>query len=86
MHLPFGMQALRDEFQMAHHLTGSAGGGGHQVMRLAQARAGAIVHDETILAQHQPIAHLTDLQGIELVRINQIEQLGRIRPLNVDLA
>ena len=85
-HCPFGMQALGHEFEVPHHRARSGGGGGHHVMRLAQPRAGAVIHDMPVLAQHQPIAHAPHLQRAEDVGIDEIQQLGRIRPLDVDLA
>ena len=60
---------LMHKIQMPHHLPRSGGGGGHQEMVFAQPRRGAVIHDETIFAQHQPIAHPTDGQGAEKVPV-----------------
>jgi hypothetical protein len=74
------------ELQMLHHRPALAGGGGHQEMLVAEARGGAVVHDEAVLAQHQAIARLADRQRREAVDVDPVEE-GRRRPaLHVDLA
>jgi hypothetical protein len=60
LHVQLGPQHLMAEFEMLHHLAGIGGGGRHQEMRLAEARGGAVIHDEAVLAQHQPVAGLAD--------------------------
>ena len=55
-------------------------------MRLAEPRRGAVIHDHTILAQHQPVAGLADRQGGEGIAVDQIEEGAGIAALNVDLA
>ena len=81
-----GAQTLLHEIEVFHHLARRRRGRGHHEMRLRQPRCGAVIHDMPILAQHQAIAHLSDLQRREHVGIDEIEEFARIGPLNVDLA
>ena len=84
-HVEFRPQALVYELQMSHDGTGSRGGRGHQKMRLAQTRGGAIVHHVAIFAQHQAVSDATNRQCGERVGVDKVQKGRGIRPLNVDL-
>ena len=71
---------------MPHHQTGGSGGGGHQEMALTQTRRGAVIQHHAVFAQHQPVSHPAHRQGREGVGIDEVQEAGRIRALNVDLA
>ena len=53
---------------------------------LAEARGHAVVHDHAVLAQHQAIAALADLELGPGVGVHAVEELGRVLALDVDLA
>ena len=65
---------------------GIGGGGGGEEFRLAQARGGAVIEDETIIAQHHAVAQPADFEGGERVAIQTVEEFGGVRPLHGDLA
>src|SRR5699024_4088971 len=53
---------------------------------LRQARAGAVIEDVTVFAQHQAVARLADRQLLEAVGVDAVQEFTGIRPLDVDLA
>src|SRR4051812_41424263 len=71
---------------MLHHLCGVCGRGGHDIPVRCEPGGRTIVHDETVLAQHQAVTCLANRQSRECVDVNAVEEGGRIRALDVDLA
>jgi hypothetical protein len=49
-------------FKVLHHFSGVHGRRGHDVVIFRKARARTVVHDETILSQHESITDLTNRQ------------------------
>ena len=59
--------------------------GTQEEMVLGEARGGAVVEHDAVLAQHQAVARSSDREGREAIRVEAIEEGGRIGPLDVDL-
>ena len=74
------------EFQMPIHRTGIGGGGGHDEMIIGHAGCRAVIHDETVIAQHQPIADLADGQFGKTVAVDTVDEFAGISPLDINLA
>ena len=53
---------------------------------VGEPRGRAVVEDEAVLAQHQAVARLADRQRREGVGVDPVEEGGRVRALDVDLA
>ena len=85
-HVEIGEQRLVGEFHLRHHLGGIGRGGGHHVMVLGEARGGAVVIDDAVLAQHEAVARLADGQRREGVAVELVEEDTGILALDVDLA
>src|SRR6185369_10499340 len=79
-------QRLMAELDMRHHPRRIGGGGGHEEMVRRQARCRAVVKDDAVFAQHEPVARLTDLERRPAVAVEPVEELRSIRPLHIDLA
>ena len=86
LHVEIGAQALAHELHVPEHRHGLGGGGGDDEMVLGEPRHRAVVHDDPVLAQHQPIAHPSHGQLGEGVGVDEVQELRRPRPLHVDLA
>ena len=86
LHVELRPEALQAELQVRHHLAGRRRRGGDEEMALPQPRHRAVVHDEAVLAQHQPVAHPPHRQRRDGVGIDPVEEGRRVRPLHVDLA
>ena len=78
--------ALQPALEPAQHARGIAGGGGHQEMMFVEARGHAVVEDHAVLAAHQAVAAAADLQLGQGVGVDHVEELDRVRALDVDLA
>src|SRR4029453_12374581 len=61
-------------------------GRGHVIMVLLEARGGAVVEHEAVLAQHHAVARLTDGERREGVAIDAVEEDSGVAALHVDLA
>ena len=86
LHVEFGEQHLPAEFEMLHHRPGLGRGGGQEIMILGEPRRGAVVIDDAVLAQHQPVARLADGEVGEGVDVDAVEEGAGIRAMHVDLA
>ena len=53
LHVEVRPEPLVAELDVLHHLAGVGRGGGHEEVLVAEARRGAVVEDEAVLAQHQ---------------------------------
>ena len=80
---PLGLQPA---FEPGQHARRTAGGGVHQVMLGAQAHRDAVVEDHAVLVEHQAVAALADLELAPGVAVHPVQQRGRVRALDVDLA
>ncbi len=85
-HIPFGMQSLTNKLQMSHDLPGRRCRCGHHIVLRTKACRCPVIHDVSVFAQHQAIAHAPLFQGREHVGVDEIQQARRIRPLDIDLA
>src|SRR6185369_7397620 len=74
------------EFEMLHDLDRIHRGRGHVIMVLLEARGGAVVDHEAVLAQHHAVAGLTDGERRESVAIDAVEEGVGVAALHVDLA
>ena len=79
-------QRLMAEFHVAHDLRRVGRGRGHHVMIIRQPRGGAVIHDDAIFEQHQPVARLANRQRGEGVAIELVEEHAGIAALHVDFA
>ena len=86
LHVELRPQPLGAELHVLQHLGRVGGGGGDDVAVLGEARGGAVVQHQPVLAQHQAVARLADGQGLPAVGVEAVEELGRVRALQVDLA
>ena len=75
-----GPQHLAAEFEMLHHRPGLGRGGGQEVVVLGEPRRGAVVIDDAVLAQHQPVARLADGERREGVDVDAVEEGAGIGP------
>ena len=53
---------LQQKLQMAHHLGRLGCGGGHEKLRFADARGGAVVEHDAVFAQHESVTRFADRQ------------------------
>ena len=67
-------------------LAGVGRGGRHEEAVVGEARGGAVVHHEAVLAQHHAVARPADRQGGAGVDVEAVEERAGVRPLHVDLA
>ena len=81
-----GPNHLQQKLQVAHHLGRLRRGGRHEKLGFADARGGAVVHDDAVFAQHKAVARLAHGQLGETVHINAVQKLGGVGPLHVNLA
>ena len=86
LHVELRPQPLGAELHVLQHLRRVGRGGGDDVAVLGEARGGAVVQHQAILAQHQAVARLADGQRLPAVAVEAVEELGRVRALQVDLA
>ena len=86
LHVEFRPQPLVAELHVLQDLGGVGGGGGDDEAILAEARGGAVVEHEPVFAQHEAVASLADCEGLPAVGIEALQELGCVRPLQVDLA
>ena len=86
LHVEFGQQHLPAEFEVLHHQPGLGRGGGQEVVVVGQPRRRAVVIDEAVLAQHQPVARLADGEAGEGVDVDAVEEGAGVGALHVDLA
>ena len=77
---------LQQVFEPAHDLARLRGGRGHVELVLGDARRGAVIQHDAVVVQHHAIAHLADGQLGEAVDIDAVQELRRVRTLDVDLA
>ncbi len=63
-----------------------ARGGVDEEVVFAHAHEDTIVDDDTVLVEHQPVAHTPGLQGQHIVDIDAVEKPCRIRSPDLDLA
>ena len=71
---------------MLHDQPGLGRGGGQEIMVVGQPRRRAVVIDQSVLAQHQPVACLADREVREGVDVDAIEEDAGIGAVHVDLA
>src|SRR4029079_7862455 len=71
--------------KMLHDLDRVHRGRGHVIMVRLEARGGAVVEHEAILAQHHAVAGLTDGERRESVGIDAVEEGAGVAALHVDL-
>ncbi len=86
VHPEFRPSRLQEFFQPRHGLRRVCRRGGHEEIVLAQSPGGAVVHHDTVVAQHDAVPRLADRKLGEGVGVDAVEQLGSIRPLHRDLA
>ncbi len=78
-HLEIGPQHLRAIIHVGHDGAGHGSGRRHEEVVLRQPAHGAVVEDEAVLAQHQPVTGLADRQLQHGVAIEPVEKLRRVR-------
>ena len=61
---------------MGHDLGCVRRRGGHEVVVFTEARGGAVVHHEPILAEHEPIAQAADGERLPAVDVDAVQDLG----------
>jgi hypothetical protein len=55
-------------------------------MILGEARGGAVIVDDAVLAQHEAVARLADGERREGVAVEPVEEGARVLALHIDLA
>ena len=75
-----GPEASRANSRCAMHLLRRRGRRGKEESVLPEPRHRAVVHDEAILAQHQPVAHPSDRQRRHGVGIDPVEERAASGP------
>ena len=77
---------LQQKLQMAHHLGRLRRGGGHEKLGVADARGGAVVQHDGVLAQHEAVACFAHRQLGKSVDVDAVQKLRGVGPLHIDLA
>ena len=77
LHVELGPDALVAEFEVLHDLDRVGRGRRHEVVVVGEARGGAVVEREAVLAEHQAVARLADRQRREGVGIDPVEEHAR---------
>ena len=80
---PFGLVV---QLQPLQYAGGAAGGGGHDEVVVGQAGGHAVVEDHPVFLAHQAVARLADVELGPGVGVDPVEELPRVRALDVDLA
>ncbi len=80
---PFGLLV---DLQPLQHACRATGGGGHDEVVLADAGGHAVVEDHAVFLAHQAVAGLAHVELGPGVGVDAVEELARIRALDVDLA
>ncbi len=78
-----GLQII---LHVVQHARRTAGRGGHMETILGQAPDDAVVIDEAVFARHDAVAAAAGLQRVPGVGIEEVQELRRIRPDDLDLA
>src|SRR5438132_56168 len=74
------------ELHVLKYLCGVRGGRRHQEAIVRKAGSRAVVHDETILAQHHAITCPADCERRPVIDVEPVEEESGIRSLHIDLA
>ncbi len=82
----FRPEGLGRKFQMSEDFGGIGRRRGHHKVVFGKPACGAVVKDDPVLAQHQPVTRSSDRQLQKPVRINTVEEFGRTAPEDLDLA
>ena len=77
---------LQQKLEVAHDLASLRRSSGHEEFSVPDTAGGAVIHHDTVLAQHEPVACLADRQLGKTVDVHAIQKLCCVRPLYVDLA
>ena len=77
---------MQQKLQVAHHLGRLRRGGRHEKLGFADARGGAVVHDDAVFAQHETVARLAHGQFGKSVDVDPVQKLGGVGPLHINFA
>ena len=86
MHSHIRPANLHELFEKGHDLDRMRGGGGHEILVLTQSPGGAIIQHHAVVAKHDAVACLADRKLGEGVRVDPVQQLRSVGPLNGNLA
>ena len=86
LHVEFRKQHLPAEFEVLHDQPGLGRRGRQEIVIVGQPRGRAVVIDQAVLAQHQPVARLADGEVGEGVDVDAVEEGAGVGAMHVDLA
>ena len=86
LRVEFRPEHLMTELQVLPYGAGVRGGGGDEVALGRDARDGAVVHHDAVLAQHQRVARAAHGERVQAVGVDAFEQGECVRALHLDLA
>ena len=81
-----GPLGLHPALHPAEHAGCAAAGGGHQETLFAQAHGDTVVKHHAVLIEHQAVAGFADFELEPGVGVHPVQQLGRVRALDINLA
>lgn len=80
---PLGLQPF---LHPVEDVRSAAGGGEHLEPVVGQAHDGAVVDDHPVDTAHHAVAGHPDLEAAHEIRVEHVEELARVRSLDIDLA
>src|SRR5471030_1415389 len=86
VHLQVWPFSLLVDFQPLQHACSAAGGGGHHEMVVGETCGYAVVEHHAVFFAHQAVAGFAHVELGPGVGVDAVQELPRIRALNVDLA
>ena len=86
LHIRVRHQALTHKFHVLIDRASFGCGRCHNEMIFRQTASRAIIHCDTIFAQHQTIAHLANSQFRKRIAVEFVEERRRIRALHIDFS
>src|SRR5207247_2217188 len=85
-HLQLRPLELKQALQVLHYVDRVDRGRGHEVVRGGQARCGAVVEYDAVVAQHHAVAAAPWRKRVPAVDVDAVEELRNISALQFDLA
>ena len=84
MDLQLWPSCLTNFLHEAHHFPSLRCCGGHEEIILSHTPCGAIIHDNTVITQHNAVTRATNGQFGKAVNVETVDIFSRIRALHSD--